>query len=83
MALVKRGTFRLVGTIDAQAVIEELAASEPDDIEVFCVAVIGLHGDRDLAEQIAATLRAMEWVEVEESIEEIDPLQTNIDGGDE
>ncbi len=78
MALVKQGTFRLVGVVDVQAVIEELASSEPEDIEAFTIAVVGSFGDRELAEQIAASLRAIQWVEVE--AEPDDGLQANLEG---
>jgi hypothetical protein len=79
MALVKQGTFRLVGTVDVGAVIEELASSEPDDILAFCCVVVGQHGCPELAEDIAAALRAMEWI-FEEL--EADPLADNLDNSE-
>ena len=82
MALVKGATFRLVGIVDVEQVIEELASSTLDDITEFVIEVIGQTDSKKNADHVARAILDMVWleVEVEEDEADTDLLAHNLDG---
>lgn len=71
-----QATFRLVGVVDASAVVQELSESALEDVVAFVEAVVAAHGPEAQVEIIEALNRLM-WVEEEE--EEEDEIDLDAD----
>ena len=67
MAVVTARTFRLVGTVDCEQIVGELADSAEQDIIAFVTAIVVAKGDPEFAKTLAREMRDladMEWGEV-------------------
>ena len=69
--IVHQATFRLVGTVDASAVVQELSESSLQDVVDFVVCVIAEMGP-DAQRAVIEALNGLEWIEEEEEVD--DPL---------
>jgi len=70
MALVNTPTFRLVGTVDARQIVEEIADSDPQSIVGFVVSIVAEVGNPDFAKELGTIILTMEFEEWEEGEEE-------------
>lgn len=70
--IVTARTLRIVGTIDLEAVLQEIAQSSPEEITAVCIALCAEAGE-DVSREVIAGLNDLEWVEeeVEEGEEEL------------
>ena len=72
MAIVNTPTFRLVGTVDARQIVEEIASSDAQSAVGFIVSIIAEMGSPEFAKELAGIIISMEWdEEVEEEEEDV------------
>lgn len=65
MSVVTTRTVRVVATVDIEPIVEEIAASAPEDIIGICVA-LAASGGEDVTRELIAHLNAIEWVSADD-----------------